>query len=198
MKMLRIIGGLSGLACTVLGTVMTFYSTYLSRRFSWSVNAISDLGVDPDAAVVFNSSIIATGILFIVFVAGLYSGVAVGRWGKAGVLSLFLGGVSLALAGVFTVAYVPHHIIVASGYFILVPLGITFIGSSRAAGFVSENVRVVSLISGPSSIIALIVTLPVLNTLGIRVGFAVPEMAESMILSAWTVFMSLKMLYARD
>jgi len=191
----RLMAGLSGTASPIIGIGLVLAATATCREFSWERNALSDLGVaEPETALIFNSSVIIAGALFLVFLSGVSDWVVGDNRGRAGLACLLAGGVSLMLVGVFTEHYGPIHTAVSAGYFILLPVGFILVGLSGSPGLPSRSLRILSLFLGPIAIIALLATLPVLGYLGVEAGFAVPELLESLILSSWVVAVAVRLI----
>jgi len=191
----RLIAGLSGIASPIMGIGLVLAATTTSNKFSWERNALSDLGVaEPETALIFNSSVIIAGALFLVFLAGVSDWTGNDNRGRAGLACLLSGGVSLMLVGVFTEHYGLIHTVVSAGYFILLPVGFILVGLSESPGLPGRSLRVLSLFLGPLAIIALLATLPLLGYLGVKAGFAVPELLESLILSSWIVIVAVRLI----
>ena len=181
--------GICGILGSVLPLVMVLSATFLSSWFSWSENALSELGVG-EQAFLFNSAMLIGGFLNFLFALGLCKYLGSGRLVRAGVFSIMLSSVSLALVGVFTVDSIFMHGIVAFGYFMLAPAGFLLIGSGTREGIV----RKLSYGCGVAAFLA-IIGLPVMVlALPFRVGFAVPELVEGLIIAAWTIYMSARLL----
>jgi hypothetical membrane protein len=179
-------------ACGILGStlplIMILSSTILAKSFSWDSNALSDLGVS-EQALLFNSAVILGGLLNIWFAAGLSSYLGKERVFKAGVSSIMASSVCLSLVGIFTTQYLFIHAVVALGYFILAPAGLLLIGSATKG----NAIRKVSIACGIAALLTILVLPLLFFALHLRVGFAVPELIESLTVLFWTVFMSAKL-----
>ena len=188
LKLLRF-AGTCGILGSVLPLVMVLSATFLSSWFSWSANALSELGVGEQASL-FNSAMLIGGVLNFLFSLGLYRYPGSGKLVRAGVFSIMLSSVSLALVGVFTIDSIFMHGIVAFGYFVLAPAGFLFIGFGTKEGIV----RKLSYGCGVAALLAIIGLPVVVLALSVKVGFAVPELLEGLIISAWTIYMSARLL----
>ena len=187
-KLIRI-AGISGIIASTLPLIMIFASTMLEKSFSWNKNALSDIGVS-QTAWLFNSALIIGGLLNLLFAFGLRNYLGKKRLVKVGVSLLIVSSISLALVGVFTENYNAIHALVALGYLLLAPIAIICIGQGEK----NEQFGKVSLALG---IIALLTIfgLPVIAfVVNLQIGFAVPEFAESLVLSIWTFWVSLRLL----
>lgn len=179
--------------CGILGStvplIMILYSTFLAIWFRWDSNALSDLGVG-EQALLFNSAVLLGGLLNFLFATGLLRYLAKERILRIGVYSIMIGSISLALVGVFTINYLAVHAIVALGYFLLVPTGFLLIGS----GATGNTIQKVSFACGATALLAILLLPVTFFALPFRVGFAVPELIESLTNSVWTIFMSTNLL----
>jgi hypothetical membrane protein len=187
-KLIRI-AGISGIIASTLPLIMIFASTMLEKSFSWNKNALSDIGVS-QTAWLFNIALIIGGLLNLLFAFGLRNYLGKIRWLKIGVSLLIVSSISLALVGVFTENYSIIHASVALGYLLLAPVAIICIGQevkSKKFGKVSLTLGIIALLA--------IFGLPVITfVINLQIGFAVPEFAESLLLSIWTFWVSINLL----
>ncbi len=187
-KLIRI-AGISGIIASTLPLIMIFASTMLEKSFSWNKNALSDIGVS-QTAWLFNIALIIGGLLNLLFAFGLRNYLGKIRWLKIGVSLLIVSSISLALIGVFTENYSIIHALVALGYLLLAPVAIICIGQevkSKKFGKASLTLGIIALLA--------IFGLPVITfVVNLQIGFAVPEFAESLLLSIWTFWVSINLL----
>tara|TARA_Y100000782_G_scaffold72825_1_gene78563 strand:- start:3976 stop:4587 length:612 start_codon:yes stop_codon:yes gene_type:complete len=189
--MLRI-GSLAGIASPIIGILMVLLSIYFSPWFSWQENALSDLGVEQSggtqiAIYLFNIGMIIAGSLIALFVVLTRSILASNRRNKIAYAILFIGGINLALVGIFTENFPMVHRTVALMYFVTTPISLMIIGSGKIA-----SDRTFGLFSIGAGAVALVVILGlVFSTLGISTGeiypegAAIPEFIEAVILGMW-------------
>ncbi|NLF42849.1 MAG: DUF998 domain-containing protein [Bacteroidales bacterium] len=86
--------------------------------FSWTNNALSDLGVVPGfTMIIFNSGLIIGGVLLTVFALGLYTYMKNTLVGKIGSLLFVFATLSLICVGIFNEHFVPIHFIVSVSLF---------------------------------------------------------------------------------
>ena len=187
-KLIRI-AGISGIIASTLPLIVIFASTMLEKSFSWNKNALSDIGVS-QTAWLFNIALIIGGLLNLLFAFGLRNYLGKIRWLKIGVSLLIVSSISLALVGVFTENYSIIHALVALGYLLLAPVAIICIGQevkSKKFGKASLTFGIIALLT--------IFGLPVITfVVNLQIGFAVPEFAESLLLSIWTFWVSINLL----
>ncbi len=183
------LSGISGIIGSTLPLIMIFASTVLEKSFSWNKNALSDIGVS-QLGWLFNSALIVGGLLNLLFAIGLRSYLSKTKWLKIGVSLLIVSSISLSLVGVFTENYNIIHALVALGYLLLTPLGLICIGrgeKSKQFGKVSLSLGIIALLA--------IFGLPIITFVAnFQIGFAVPEFLESLVLSIWTFWVSLKLI----
>ena len=185
-------GGLCGIIGSVLTLVMVFAATVYSPWFRWDTNALSELGVG-EVSLIFNSAVIIGGALNFIFALGVRKYLVGGRLVLIGSTLIMLGSVSMFLVGIFTVAYPIAHGIVALGYFVLAPIGFILIG----LGTKIPKIRMPSIITGIAALMVIFVLPIIFLVTPLKIGFAVPEMVEALIIAAWVVFMGVKLLRAR-
>lgn len=179
------LSGVCGVVGPVLGVGLVLAATVISPSFRWERNALSDLGVaEPDAALLFNAGVVIAGVLFLLLTVGIAESMR-GTRARLGIPALVIGGLSLILVGIFTEAYGALHTAVSMGYFILVPLGVLVMGLASSAW--GATARLLSIAAGILSLLAISTTQSILSAVGLRMGFAVPEIIEALILAAWAV-----------
>lgn len=188
-SMLLRLAGACGILGSVLPLFMVLLATFLSSWFSWNVNALSELGVGEQAAL-FNSAMLIGGGLNFLFALGLCRYMDKEKLIRAGIVSIMISSVSLALVGVFTIDYLVSHGIVAFGYFVLAPAGFLLIGF----GTKERAIKNLSVTCGIAALLAILVLPVIIFASPFKVGFAVPELVEGLVIAVWTVFMSAKLL----
>ena len=186
------IGSVAGIASPVIGILMVLLSIYFSPWFSWQENALSDLGVEQAggtqiAIYLFNIGMIIAGSLIALFVVLTRSSLPNNRRNKIAYAILFIGGINLALVGIFTENFPMIHQTVALMYFVTTPISLMIIGSGKIA-----SDRTFGLFSIGAGAIALVVILGlVFSILGMSIGeiypegAAIPEFIEAVILGMW-------------
>ena len=179
------IAGLCGVAAPIVALLCVFAAISLSPWFSWSANALSDLGVGA-AGLVFNLGLMAGGALTMVFAIGMFTPFmdSTRRWGA---VIFFLGALSLLCIGVFPESAGRIHFYVSVGFFVMMPISLLLIG----AGYV---------LAGSRKFGALTVALGVLAALPWVFGWsavAVPEMLSAIAATAWSAIQGVKFFLGR-
>ena len=195
------LGGIAGIASPVIGILMVFLSIYFSPWFVWESNALSDLGVEQAggtqiAIYLFNIGMIIAGSLIALFVVLTRSILPSNRRNKIAYAILFIGGINLALIGIFTENFPIIHRTVATMYFVTTPISLMIIGSGKIA-----SDRAFGIFSIGAGAVALVVILGlILSMLGISVGeiypegAAIPEIVEAIILGLWVGIAGIRVL----
>ena len=93
-----------GVIAPVCALVSVGISIILSPWFSWTDNALSDLGVSP-VAPIFNGGLILTGILLSLFAIAVARVRRKSSCGFAGAIGFLFAGFSVVGVGVFTEAF---------------------------------------------------------------------------------------------
>ena len=123
MLTLRKVGAAAGLAAPVLAFFCISFAILSYPAFSWTDNALSDLGVvEGPTMTVFNLGLSSTGILAVVFAAGVFSYFEGNASGKVGSTVFAAACVALLCIGIFNEHYSPTHYIVSVAFFSLAPI----------------------------------------------------------------------------
>lgn len=180
------IGRLAGLASVAVTLGSTLIATVVSPGFSWTGNALSDLGTveaavgTPLTVALFNGGLVLGAVLGLGFAWFLVSA-SESRLGRLAGGSLGLTVASMAGVGLFPVG-TTLHVPVAATYFLLITVTIALAavagvrGTSRSYGLVCLALIAVFLgvwigwiaAGGPAT-----------------VGLAIPEVASSAVFVAW-------------
>ncbi len=180
-KWLRL-AGLCGVAAPVVALSCIFLAVSLSPWFSWTANALSDLGVG-GAAWVFNSGLMAGGILTMVFASGLLVAFRGRALGRVGAVLLFFDAVALFGIGLFSEAAGAIHGYFSVAFFVLLPLALFLLGASmvragsRKFGFFTLSAGILAVLPW---------------TFGWD-GVAVPEAISALAASVWNVAQGAKL-----
>jgi len=152
-------------------------------QFSWTDNALSDLGVVPGVtASLFNFGLCASGLLSLVFAIGLYKYLAKNILGKIGAIVFFAASLALEGIGWAPENIRPFHYIFSVAFFTFVPIALLIIAcylfitrENRLAGF---TLLIALLAAAPWVLYFLVQYVP---------GVAIPELLSALAGSTWTV-----------
>ena len=146
--------GFSGLLLPIIPTIIFIIAILENQWFSWTKNAISDLGRANASPYLFNNGLIFIGILMLVFSIGLI----INFKEKLGPTIILMCSFLLMLIGVFPVTHILHEPISMS-FFISFSVGFLVIGHT----FYKDNfpsfiigIKILALIVVVSAVFAFI------------------------------------------
>ena len=112
------ISGICGILTPLVAFGCILLSIAYAPSFSWTDNALSDLGVMPNpTAILFNVGLITGGILAIAFAVGLFSFFKGTSAGRAGALLFLIDCLALTAIGVFSENSKPMHLYASVAFF---------------------------------------------------------------------------------
>lgn len=159
--------------------------------FSWTENALSDLGVQEGLTpVLFNNGLIVSGFLAFVFSSGLFVLMNGKPLARMGTFVLVLADLALIAIGIFTENAGLMHFYASVAFFMLYPISMFF----YVAAFVRMNkvkIAVFTFLLGIAASAAWIIQW----VIGFGSGVAIPETAAALSASVWSMFMGFKMLW---
>jgi hypothetical membrane protein len=155
-----------------------------SPWFSWTENALSDLGVRGIAAVLFNSSLIVGGILTIIFAIGLREALLNKTLGRIGMPIFILDAAMLCAIGVFPETVGDIHLYVSVAFFVLLPISLFLIGVAMMQGDSERKYGLFTIIAG---IVAATVWMFQWEAV------AIPEIIAGLAVSVWSVVLGIKL-----
>lgn len=136
------ISGICGLLTPIVAFSCIFLAIYFAPEFSWTHNALSDLGVMPGVtAALFNYGLIGSGVLGLIFATSLPS--VVSLWevssadgqsrviphrGHVGALFFLSACIALTAIGVFPEDARPMHVIASVAFFVLLICALLSLG----------------------------------------------------------------------
>lgn len=173
----RTVGSLAPVVA--LGAI--FLAILVSDSFTWGASALSDLGVDPSTALLFNGGLILGGLLALPYSYALWTAART-RLARATAATVGLAVVLMGLVGVFVSGH-PLHFPVALGFYLLVTVALVLDGVDR----LSSPVGTLSLALGVAHFVGWVVWVA-----GLRfgTGLAVPETVGAFVFAAWVLVLS--------
>jgi hypothetical membrane protein len=124
------VSGISGILAPLVAFTFISLAIVYSPQFSWTENALSDLGVQEGVtAILFNYGLIIVGILALVFASGLFASQRM-MLGRIGAFILILAALALMAIGVFPENVKPTHYYVSVGFFVLLPISILVLSAT--------------------------------------------------------------------
>jgi len=184
---------ISGVCGTIAPIVaFTFISLAITSypQFSWTDNALSDLGVvEGVTAVLFNSGLIIGGILAIIFASGLFIFLRNRVLGRIGAFIFTLAALALVAIGIFTENFGRIHYYVSVAFFIFAPISMLII---CATFFVMRKVKM-GLFTFLTAIIAALVWV-LQFAMRYVPNVAIPETISALLASTWSIVLGFQML----
>jgi len=118
----------------VIGPLVALSSIALavgrSAWFSWTGNALSDLGARANSSALFNSGLIVGGVLIVVFALGLRQSLKGRALGNAGALAFLLTAAALCSVGILPEAAGDIHSYVSVAFFVLLVISLWLVGAA--------------------------------------------------------------------
>ena len=178
--------GISGIIAPPIAFTLILLAIAYSPNFSWTENALSDLGVQEGVtAVLFNTGLIITGVLAILFATGLFTFLQENLLGRIGAFVFVLDAFALTAIGVFPENVELIHFYASVTFFTLFPLSMFFLTAAflqtlrMKLGFFTFIVAVVA---------AIVWAVP------FGKGVAIPETLSVLSASTWSIVLGFKML----
>jgi hypothetical membrane protein len=184
------LGEASGIVAPIVAfpCILTAIASY--PEFSWTNNALSDLGIISGiTGPVFNFGLYCSGLFVLKFAAfGLFK--YFGSWvGKIGALSFAATGLALMGIGFFPENVAPYHYLFSVAFFVLLPISLFII--TAAFAFKRQTKRALfTLLTAAAAATPWILQF----TIHYVHGVAIPEFASALAGSAWTIVLGYKML----
>ena len=176
--------------CGILAPLIAFTCILLaiaySPEFSWAENALSDLGVQQGVtAVLFNSGLIISGLLTLVFALGLLLFPRGKILGKIGAFILVLDALALTAIGVFPENVEPTHLYASVTFFVLFPISLFFIGMA----LLQMSQIDLGLFTFLAAVVAVLVW-----AIPHGGGVAIPETLAALSASTWSIVLGFRLL----
>ena len=186
----RRVSGTSGFLAPIVAFALIFSAIAYYPEFSWTNNALSDLGiVEGTTSTLFNSGLLLSGVLCLIFATGLMVFFKEAAVGKIGVFIFVLASLALFAIGVFPENIRPVHYIVSVMFFVFLPISLLVI---TGAFWIMHKVRmaVFTLLAAVSAAAPWLLYF----TIQYAPGVAIPEAVSGFAGSVWAVVLSGKML----
>ncbi len=180
------ISGISGIIAPFIAFTLILLAIAYSPGFSWTENALSDLGVQEGVtAILFNAGLIISGILTIIFATGLFMFLQGNLLGRIGAFVFVLDAFALTAIGVFPENVKPIHFYASVTFFTLFPISMFFLG----VAFLHLLKIKLGFLTFIAAIVAVIVW-----TIPFGKGVAISETLSALSLCVWSIVLGCKML----
>lgn len=183
------ISGVCGTIAPIVAFTFILLAILNFPQFSWTGNALSDLGVQEGVtAILFNSGLVIGGILALVFASGLFV-LQKTMLGRIGVFIFVLAALAFMAIGVFSENVEPTHYYVSVTFFVLFPVSMLVIG---AAFLLTAKVKM-GLFTFLTAITAALVWV-LQFAMRYVPNVAIPETISALLASTWIIVLGFKML----
>ena len=179
--------GLFGIVTPLVGFSLIFLAISTAPWFSWTGNALSDLGVSGLTATIFNGGLMATALCVMAFSIGVWELTEGNIVGRAGSGALFLAAVFLFGIGVFPETVKPHHIMFSVAFFVALPVSMFVLSAYMIRG----GMRDLGYLSVAAGIVAALIW-----ALGWD-GVAIPEAVSALMAAVMSVVLGYRMMKMR-
>jgi hypothetical membrane protein len=185
------IGAASGIISPIIAFVCILIAIGSYPTFSWTNNALSDLGVVSGlTASLFNFGLFVSGILAFNFsIFGLFTYFRKSWVGKIGSTVFGAATIALIAISVFNENFSPIHYLVSVAFFTLVPIALFIL----TLGFWLCHHRGMAAFTVAVGVVAALPWL-LLFTFNYVPNVAIPEFLSAFAVSVWAVFLGKKML----
>jgi hypothetical membrane protein len=184
-------GAASGIIAPVLAFSCILVAVASYPEFSWTDNALSDLGVIAGiTGPVFNLGLTVSGIFVFIFaVFGLFTYFENSWVGKSGAVAFAATALALIGIGIANENIRPFHYLFSVAFFVLLPISLFII---TAAFAVKRQTKMMLF----TVLIAVAAAAPWILQFAVHYvqGVAIPEFASAVAGSVWTVVLGYKML----
>jgi hypothetical membrane protein len=184
-----------GAACGIIASIIAFVCILTAiasyPTFSWTNNALSDLGVVSGlTASLFNFGLFVSGVLAFNFsIFGLFTYFRKSWVGKIGSIIFAAATLALIAISVFNENFSPTHYLVSVAFFTLAPIALFIL----TFGFWLNHQRSMAIFTVAVGFSAALPWI-LLFTFNYVPNVAIPEFLSALAVSVWAVFLGKKML----
>jgi len=177
------IAGTCGVLTPIIVLTLISLAIHYSPWFRWTENALSDLGVQGTAAILFNSSLVIGGVLTIIFAIGLREILLNKTLGRIGTLIFILDGTMLCAIGIFPETAGDIHFYVSVAFFVLLPVSLILNG----VAMMESSERKTGLFTITAGIVAATVWIFQWSAV------AIPEIIAALTAFVWSIVLGIKL-----
>ena len=189
-KALFRIAGFFGVVAPIVAFTCILLAIGYSPQFSWTENALSDLGIQEDlTAPLFNYGLIISGVMSLVFAIGIFALLQRKLMGRVGVFTLMLATLALIAIGVFPENAKPMHYYASVSFFVLIPIAMLVLAWTFA-----QIGRVKTALYTLLTAVVAVAPWVLQFALNYVRGVAIPETVSALAASAWAMALGLTML----
>jgi hypothetical membrane protein len=177
-KLVRLLG-IFGVIAPVVGFTMIFLAIRTAPWFSWTDNALSDLGVEGFTAVVFNAGLAMTGAVMMIFSLSIHELTKGDTLGQIGFGLLLAASFLLIGIGVFSETAGSIHYYFSVAFFASLPLSLLI----QSIYLMRNDMRNISFFTAAAGAIAVLAWVPQWNAV------AIPEALSSLAVGLWSAIL---------
>jgi hypothetical membrane protein len=178
------VAGISGIFIPIVIFTCLGLSIASSPWFTWTQNALSDLGIQANTAAVFNYGMILGGILTLIFSIGLIKILS----NKTGAYFLSISSIALIGIGLFPETFFALHFITSASFFVLLTIAMLIIGLT-----IKQNSFERSM--GSLAFVFALIAIGSTIFLFYLEGIAIPEALSCFPAFVWCLIIGVKMTY---
>lgn len=184
---LRRLGATAGIASPTLAFACILLAIASYPKFSWTNNALSDLGIVKGlTGPLFNFGLYTSGFLGLIFaVFGLFPYIGKSVVGKAGSLSFAAATVMLIAIGVFNESFSGTHYAVSVAFFVLAPISLFILTCAFALAH-QKGTALFTISIGVAAAIPWILQFAIHYVPNV----AIPETISALAVSSWVIALS--------
>lgn len=184
-------GAAAGIAAPILSFVCILTAIASYPQFSWTNNALSDLGIIPGiTGPLFNFGLYASGFLALNFaIFGLFTYFGKSWVGKIGSVVFAAATVALIAIGVFNESFSGTHYLVSVAFFMLAPISLFIITCAFWLTH-QRGMAVFTVLVGVAAVLPWLL----LFAFNYVPNVAIPEFLSGLAVSAWAIVLGKKML----
>jgi hypothetical membrane protein len=168
--------GYFGILAPIVGFSVIFLSIRTAPWFSWTGNALSDLGAEGFTAVLFNNGLTMTAAVMMAFAIGLYELTKEDKVGRIGFRFYLAASIFLLGIGFFPEKAGDVHYYFSVAFFMVLPLSLLFF----AFYMFRNGMRSLSLLSAVLGAVAALVWAPSWGAV------AIPEVLSALAAGIWS------------
>jgi hypothetical membrane protein len=184
------VSGACGIAAPVIAFTCILLAIAYYSPFSWTGNALSDLGVQEGLTqILFNYGLVVSGLLALLFALGIYVFLGARISGRVGALLFALATLALTAIGVFNENSTPMHWYASVAFFIFFPISMLLL----TVAFLMLGQLRVGLFTFLTAAIAATPWIVYFNVRYVE-NVAVPETISALAASVWAIVLGFKML----
>jgi hypothetical membrane protein len=185
------LGATAGIAAPILAFTCILLAIAFYPSFSWTNNALSDLGVvNGVTGPIFNFGLCAGGVLgFIFAIFGLFSHIGKGWVGRIGTVFFAAATVALMAIGIFNESFSGTHFAVSAAFFVLVSISLFIV---TCAFLLAHQARMAILTVAAGFVAALPWVLQFAFHYVPKV--AIPETISGLAVSVWIITLSIRIM----